>query len=118
MRVMQVAVHEIVNMVAVRHGFVTAAGSVDVACFMTVTVVFGGAGIRVGRTDGDTVFVHMLFVRVVQMAIVQVINVAVMFYGGMAAVRAVLVRVVSVVRQGAGISHAIAPCVFFDEGTA
>ena len=104
-RVMQVAVHEIVNVIAVRHGLVTAAGAVDVSRCVAAAAVVGGAGIGVGGADGDAVFIHMVVVRMVQMAVVQIVDVAVMPDGGVAATRAVPVRVVGVVRLGAGIGH-------------
>ena len=79
---------------------------------MAVAVVIRGADIRIDRANGNAVFIHMPLVRVVQMAVVQVINVAIMFNGGVAAVRAVLMRMVGVMRQGAGIGHVGVPCIF------
>lgn len=116
-RMMQVALHEIVNMITMRYSFVTTTRAMNMPCFVTITVVLWGANIRVGRTDGDTMFVHMAFVRVMQMAVMQVINVTIMFDGDMAAIRAVLVRVVGMMRQSAGIGHVMF-LLFFDEKTA
>ena len=116
-RMMQVALHEIVNMIAMRYSFVTTAWAMNMACFVTITVVLWGANIRVGRTDGDTMFVHVALVQVMQMAVMQVINVTIMFDGGMAAIRAVLVRVVGLLRKSAGIGHFLF-LLFFYEKTA
>ena len=97
-RVVQVAIDEVVNVVAMRHRFMTAAGAVNVPGFVAAAVVVGRAGVRVGGADGDAVFIDVVAVRVVQVAVVQVVNVAVVLDGGVAAARAVLVRVVGVVR--------------------
>ena len=97
-RMVQMAIDEVIDVVAMRHGFVAAAGAVDVSGFVAAAVVVGRAGVRVGGADGDAVFIDVVAVRVVQVAVVQVINVAFVFDGGVAAVRAVLVRVVGVLR--------------------
>ena len=97
-RVVQVAIDEVVDVVAMRHRFVAAAGAVHVSRFVAAAVVFRRAGVRVGGTDGDDVFVNVVAMRVMQVAVVQVINVAFVLDGGVAAVRAVLVVVVGVVR--------------------
>ena len=111
-RMVQMTVHKIIDVVAMWHGFVTAARAVNVACFMAVAVVIRGADIRIDRANGNAVFIHMPLVRVVQMAVVQVINVAIMFNGGVAAVCAVLMRMVGVMWQGAGIGHIGVPYIF------
>ena len=98
MRVVQVAIDEVVNVVAMRHGFVAATGTVDVSRFVAAAVVVRRAGIRVGGADGDAVFIDVVAVRVVQVAVVQVINVAFVLDGSVAAACAVLVFVIGVVR--------------------
>ena len=85
-RVVQVAINEVVRVVAMRYGFVA------------VAVMIRGADVRVSGADGDTVFIDVVAVRMVQVAIVQVIDVAFVFDGGVTAIRAVLVFVVGVVR--------------------
>ena len=97
-RVVQVAIDEVIDVVAMWHRFVAAAGAVDVSGFVAAAVVVGRAGVRVGGADGDAVFIDVVAMRVVQVAVVQVIDVAVVLDGGVAAARAVLVRVVGVVR--------------------
>ena len=97
-RVVQVAITEVVSVVAMRYGFVSAAGAVYMSRFVAVAVMIWGADVRVGGADGDAVFIDVVAVRVVQVAVVQVINVAFVFDGGVTAIRAVLVFVVGVVR--------------------
>ena len=96
--VVQVAIDEIVDVVAMRYCFVTAAGAVHVSRFVATAVVVGRASVRVGGADCDDVLINVVTMLVVQVAVVQVINVAFVLDGGVAAVRAVLVFVVGVVR--------------------
>ena len=97
-RMMQMAIDEVIDVVAMRHRFVAAARAMHVAGFVAVAVMVGGADVRVGGADGDGVFIDVVAVRVVQVAAVQVINVAFVCDGGVTAIRAVLVFVVGVVR--------------------
>jgi hypothetical protein len=93
-RVMQVAVDQIVNMVSMGYSFVAAAGAVYMVGIVTVAAVAVGAAVGVGSLHVDNVLVNMITVGVVQVAIVQVIDVAVVLDGGVTAVGAVLVVVV------------------------
>lgn len=97
-RVVQMTIHEVVGVVAMRYGFVSAAGTVYMTRFVAVAVMIQGADVRVGGADGDAVFIDVIAMRMVQVAIVQVIDVAFVFDGGVTAIRAVLVFVVGVVR--------------------
>ncbi len=104
-RMMQVAVHEVIDMVAVRDRLVAAAGAVDVR-----GVVAGARrGVAVGilRTDLDDVLIDVPVVRMMQMPVVQVINVPVVLHRGVAAASAVRVVVVgmdfAVAHNGGGL---------------
>jgi hypothetical protein len=92
-RMMQVAIHQVVRVIAVWHGFVAALGSMPVAIIVTAAAVVRRALRRIVPAYLETVLVHMTIVHVVQMPIVEVVRVAVVEYGGMTAVRAVLMRV-------------------------
>src|SRR5437879_5464447 len=92
-RVVQVAVHQVIDVIAVRNLLVAATRSVDVRRVVRLASVFGGAGGRVGRIDGELVFIDVVAVHVVQVAVVQVVGVLVVFYHPVAAVRAVTVVV-------------------------
>tara|TARA_Y100000385_G_C12507844_1_gene389961 strand:- start:30 stop:353 length:324 start_codon:yes stop_codon:yes gene_type:complete len=93
MRVVQHAIDQIVGMIPMRHGRVSATGSMD------VLGLCGGrsASIRVRVTDLDTTLVDVSFVVVMHMAIVQVVDVSVVADRHMTAIRAVCV-IMSVVR--------------------
>ena len=88
--VMQTAVDQIIDMVAVRNGLMTATFPMN----MARTGIERNAGIRVGFIYRQGVFVVMAVVLVVQMAVVQIVDMAVMFDGGMTAAAAVNMGVV------------------------
>gem|GEM_PF-1225132 len=92
-RVMQVSVHQIVDMVAVGHGFMAAAGAVDMSGFMPGTYMLWGANIRVGGRYGQYMVIDMAIMRVMQVTVVQIVDVAVVHDGRMAAAWAMLVLV-------------------------
>lgn len=100
--VVQVPVHEVVHMVAVGHGFMSAAGAMHVARLVPGACVRGRADVRVGGGDGDAVLVHMVAVGVVQVAVVQIVSVSVMDDGSVTAAGAVSVIVIGVLGMGAG----------------
>jgi hypothetical protein len=92
----QVAVHQVIGMVAVRHGFVTAAGTVTVTLIVSTAVMGRRAVAGIGSTHRQHVLVHMVALNVVQVPVMQVVCMAVVLDGGMAAAGAVLVAVVRV----------------------
>jgi len=95
-RVVEMALHQVVGVIAVRHGFVAAAGAVLVCAVVAAAGVLGRACAWVLLTDGQDVFFHILAIHVVEVAVVQVIDVAVMLDGGVAAAGTVLMVVVRV----------------------
>ncbi|MGF6551781.1 hypothetical protein [Paraburkholderia youngii] len=97
-RVMKVAIDKVIDVVTVRHRFVTAARPVHVARFVATAVVVRRATIRIFRADFDLVFVYMITMRVVQMAIMKVVDVVAMLNCGVSAARAMLMVMVSVMR--------------------
>lgn len=79
---MQSAVDQIIKVIAMRHGWMP-------ATVMTATASNRRAFRRVGRADFDDVFVVMIAVPGVQMAVVQVICMAVMNHGQVSTIRVV-----------------------------
>jgi hypothetical protein len=94
--VVQVARDEVVHVVAVRHGFVTATRRMFVVWLVPAAAVLRGAAVRVVGVDGDGVLVDVALVRMVQVAVVQVVHVAVVQDRHVPAAGAVLVRMVGV----------------------
>ena len=83
--VMQTAVDDVVDVIAVRYGFVAATFAVNVA----VAGVNRMAAVRVGFIDTQSMLVVVAVVLMVQVAVVQIIDVAFVFDGSVAAVCAV-----------------------------
>ena len=96
----QVAVDEVVNVVAVRHGGVAAVRAVLVVLGMAVAIVLRGAIGGVGAVDGEGVFLDLAAGDVVKMPVVEIIDVPLVDDAGVAAIGAVLM-VMSVV----SVSH-------------
>jgi hypothetical protein len=89
--VVELAVHEVVGMVPVRHGRVPTAWPVAVVGAVR-TVEGGRAPFRVCAVDGEAVLVHVSRVRMVQMSILEVVDVAVVHHRRVAAARTMVVR--------------------------
>ena len=98
--------HQIVDVIAVGHGLMAAAGAVHVARLMAAAVVLGGAGSGVAGGNGDGVLVHVAVMRVVQMAAHQIVHMAVVADGRVAAAGAV-----GVLRAGVLFAKAFAHVV-------
>ena len=111
-RVMQMAVHQIANVIAVWHGLVAAVRPVDVGFIVAATVVVGRATVRVLVRDLDDMFVYVVLMRMVEVTIVNVINMIAMLHGGVAAVRTMRVRVVFVMGKIAGHMYCFLCLVF------
>ena len=99
-RVVQVSVDQVVGVVAVRHRFVAAVGTV-----LVILRVFRGVARRAIRgvlgIDRDLVLVLVVAVRMVQVAVVKVVGVACMLDGGVTAVGSVnVVTVIAVLWVG------------------
>jgi hypothetical protein len=92
---MQVASHQIIDVITVRHGFMTAIwpvnmiGSVPRAMMRSTTV-------RIGRSHRQNMFLDTSCRGMMQMAIMQIIDMIAMLYGGMPTVRSVLMLVLRV----------------------
>jgi hypothetical protein len=104
----QVALDEIIDMVAMGYGLVPTIGAMFVRDCVTTAIVVGCAALRVLRTDFQDMLLDQRGAtgpnRMMQVAIVKVIDMTAVFDAGMAAVRGVPVTVVG---MGFGIAHEI-----------
>ena len=98
MRVVQMIADPVIDMVAMRHRVMAAAGTVNMTGFMPGAAMVRGAAFRVLARHREHVLVAVIAVRVVQMAVVQVIDMAVMAHGLMPAAGAVAMIVFRVDR--------------------
>jgi hypothetical protein len=96
MGVVQVAVDEVVDVIAVRDGRMPASLAMGVIRIVAGAAVVGCAPLRVGLVDGEGVLVDVIAVGVVKVAVVQVVDVVAVGDGDMAAPRPVDVGVVGV----------------------
>jgi hypothetical protein len=90
-RMMQVPIDQIVDMVAMRDGLVPASGPMRVAAFD-----LGRAAVRIRRSDRERMLVDVIVVHMMQMAVMQIIHMALVADRRVAATRAMLVGVVGV----------------------
>jgi hypothetical protein len=94
MGMMQVALDQVIDMVAVRHGLMAAARTVFVASLMAAAIMVRGAGVGIVGGHVDHMLVEMVAVRVMQVAVVEIVHVIAVPDRGVAATWSVLVRVV------------------------
>ena len=97
-RMMQPSVHEVIDVVAVRDGFVTAPRAVR----MPRTSHVRRALRRVCLADRQHMLIDVVDMHVVQVAVVQIVDVSIVADRGMPAIRFMLVMVIGVVRFVAG----------------
>ena len=89
-------VDDVVDVIAMGNGFVTATGAMGVGGIVAAASVIGCARRWVVAADRELVLVDMIAMRMVQMAVMQVVDVTVMLDLGVAAVSAMLVVVIVV----------------------
>ncbi len=97
--VVEVAINQIIDMIAVGQGFMPASGTVTMTFLVFSAVVVGSAFHWICGGDGQLMFFDRCSCRVVQMTVVQVICVTFMLDRGVATFWAVFVGVVFVMNR-------------------
>lgn len=92
----KVPVYQVIDVIAVRHGFMTALGPVLMFLNVPSAIVAIGAIGWIGRRDLQRVFIDVAVMDVVQMAVVQVVDVIVVPDRGVSAFFPVFVCMVLV----------------------
>jgi hypothetical protein len=100
MPVMEAAINQIIDVIAMRHRFMAAADAMDMSHVMTGG--WRGASIGIGGADLDDVLIHVIGVGMMQMPVMQIIDVSVVPHGGVAAASSVLVIVM---RMNFAVAH-------------
>jgi hypothetical protein len=95
MGMMQSTIYKIVDMVTMRHCFMSAVWTVRVRAVDLRRALQG-----ICCADRDDMFIHVILVHVVEMTIVQIVHMTVVANRSVSAVRAVLVSVIGVVFLG------------------
>ena len=93
---MEVAVDNIVDVIAVGYRLVSAVRPVDMFGIVVITGVIRGATVRVFVAHRNGVLLNPFVGLMMEVAVVEIIDVPVVFDGGMSAVGTVLVIVVFV----------------------
>lgn len=75
MHVMQVAIHQIIHVIAMRHGFVPAIGSMYMPGFVPAALMPAGAISWILRRYCKHMLVNVPFVRMMQMPVMQIVDV-------------------------------------------
>jgi hypothetical protein len=102
-RMMQVVANPVIGVIAVRHRLMAAAGAVDMRGVVTAAAVTRGAAVRVFRRYLDHVLVDVTLVRMMEVTLVQVIDVARVAHRRVAAAGTVLMRMAGVLVGRAGV---------------
>jgi hypothetical protein len=97
MWVMQPSVHKVIDVIAVRHRFVSAARTMRMSA-----AGLGRAAHGVSIANLDNMVVDMIFMQVMQMTIVQIIDMVVMAYSRVPTVGTMLMCVIRMMPLGAG----------------
>ena len=95
-RMVQSAVYEVIDVIAMRHLFMSTAWTVSMRAVDLRRAVRGICGI-----DRDDMFVHMILMHMVKMTIVKIVHMAVMTNRDVSAIRAMALRVALMVFLGA-----------------
>jgi hypothetical protein len=91
----------IIHVIAVRHRLVTAAGSVRMPRLMPAATMVGGTALGVLPRYLDHMLVYVIVVGMVQVAVVQIVDVAAVAHCEMSAAWPVPMSVIAVGRAGA-----------------
>lgn len=97
-RMVQMAVHQVINVIAMRHGFMATAWAMYMACRMAVALVAWGTALGVEGVDHQAMFIDMIAMHMVQVAVMQVVNVAIVLYRRVATACLVLVVMIGMLR--------------------
>ena len=106
----QPSIHEIISVVAMGHGYVPARRAM-----LMRAARFWRALHRIGGIDGHDMLIDMIPMHVMKMAIMEIIDMAIMAHRRMPTIGTMLVVVIGVVLFGAG-GHRVFP--LFDWGAA
>lgn len=108
MRVMQVSIDQIIDVVTVRYRFVPAPWTVNMLWPVTRAHMPIRACIRIVGRDFHFMLIHVPLVHMVQMPIVQVVDMVAVLDRGVSAARPMLMAMIGVVRFFA-VCHVNAP---------
>jgi hypothetical protein len=92
-RMMEMSVHQVIGVIPMRHRLMTAVRPVSVCGFVRAAVVARGAVGRIRSAYRNCVVVDVAVVNMMQVSVMQIIGMAVVLDGGVAAILAVCMGV-------------------------
>jgi len=93
MEVVEMAIHQVINVISVGYCRVATVPTVHVRLLMSGAVMVWCAFLRINRGYLNAVIVHVIAVRMMQVAIMKIVDVAIVLYRDMTTVRAMLMAV-------------------------
>jgi hypothetical protein len=93
-RVVQMAIHKVIGVIAVGHRFMAAAGAMLVPSVVSGALMAVGALGRILRGNIQTMLIDVVSMHAMEVPVVQIINVVAVADGGVSAIVPVLVSVV------------------------
>ena len=97
MRMMEVAADAVIDMVGMRNRLVAAAGTMDMTGLVAAAAMVRCAVVGVVAGHLDHVLVDMILMRMVEVAIVQIVDMTAVAHSGVATTRPMLVSMVGMV---------------------
>jgi hypothetical protein len=107
-RMMQVAVDQIVDMIAMRHRLMPAAGTMHMSRIVSGAAMIGRAHVGIDSRYFDHMLVDVIPVHMMKMPIVEIIDMIAMPYRRVSAIRTMLMGVVLMMWMAA-FRHGIVP---------
>jgi hypothetical protein len=101
-RMMEVAADAVIDMVGMRNRLVAAAGTMDMTGVVAAAAMVRRAAVGVVAGHLDHVLVDMILMRMVEVAIVQIVDMTAVAHSGVATTRPMLVSMVGMGRRSAG----------------
>jgi len=93
MGVVQMAIHQVIDVISVGDCGVATVRTVNVRLLMSGAVMVWCALLRISRGYLNAVILHMIAVRMMKVAVVNIVDVAIVLHRDMTALRAMLVVV-------------------------
>ncbi len=98
-RVMKVPIHQVIKMVAMRNCLVSTLRPMHMVSRMPRAIVPRGTVLRIERGYANHMFIDMVFMRIMQMAVMQVVDVAIVHDSGVAAFQPMAMVMIFVLRR-------------------
>jgi hypothetical protein len=103
-RMVEMPIDQVIHVIAMRHGLMSTSWTVYMARLVTAAAMIWRAMVWILCAHFDHMLIDMIVMGMMEMAVMQIVDVVAMTNGSMAAARAMLMIVISMMRKIAG-SH-------------